>query len=428
MADVDDLWYEDDPDNPGKKRPSPSHGKGKRYLARWRDPSGRQRKKRFARKRDAQDHLAQVTTSKAAGTYVDAAAGKIIFERYAETWRAARTHDPATARRIEYMFRLHVYEDPKKRGGRTPRGGPAIGHREMGWLAQSPSAMQAWIKGLKLSANSARVLIRDVGQVFNAAVDDAIIPRNPLKAKSVQRPAPAKHPALAWTADEVFAIDRFLPDHMTGLAIFGGACGHRQGELFGMDAGDLNFLARSCRIEWQLKYVGKELYFAPLKNENSRTVPVADAALLAMARHMELFPPVAVTLPVMNHNGKIEPAVTRKLVFTRPDGRPHTRQSGPYYWDRAREAAGIPTVKQATGMHVLRHTAATTWLANGLSIAKVAALLGDTQETILAAYSHVLPNDDDRAREIMNDFLDSPAAPPAEGSAQNVPLLPAAEG
>jgi hypothetical protein len=39
---------------------------------------------------------------------------------------------------------------------------------------------------------------------------------------------------------------------------------------------------------------------------------------------------------------------------------------------------------------------------------------------VLDTYSHVLP-DDDRAREINNDFF----APPSEPSAQNVPLATA---
>lgn len=163
MADVDDLWYEDNPDNPGKKRPTPGHGAGKRYMARWRDPSGRQRKQRFDRNRDADQHLAKVATDKQAGAYVDPSAGRITFEAYAEPWRTGRTHDMATARRIEREFRLHAYEDPKRRG-RTRRDGVAIGQHQLGTLAQSPSIMQAWIKGIPLAVNSARLVILDVGQ------------------------------------------------------------------------------------------------------------------------------------------------------------------------------------------------------------------------------------------------------------------------
>jgi hypothetical protein len=40
--------------------------------------------------------------------------------------------------------------------------------------------MQAWIKGIPLAVNSARLVILDVGQVLNAAVDDGRIAKNPL--------------------------------------------------------------------------------------------------------------------------------------------------------------------------------------------------------------------------------------------------------
>ncbi len=41
----------------------------------------------------------------------------------------------------------------------------------------------------------------------------------------------------------------------------------------------------------------------------------------------------------------------------------------------------------------------------GLSLAKVAAYLGDTKEVVLATYAHFMPDDDDRAREIMDAFF-----------------------
>nr|WP_269148071.1 tyrosine-type recombinase/integrase [Megasphaera stantonii] len=39
-------------------------------------------------------------------------------------------------------------------------------------------------------------------------------------------------------------------------------------------------------------------------------------------------------------------------------------------------------------MHVLRHTYATTLLARGVDIKTVAALLGDTVETVIKKYVH----------------------------------------
>lgn len=43
-----------------------------RYLVRWRDPERRQREKRgFARKSDADNYLASVTTAISSGQYID---------------------------------------------------------------------------------------------------------------------------------------------------------------------------------------------------------------------------------------------------------------------------------------------------------------------------------------------------------------------
>jgi hypothetical protein len=162
------------PRQPLRETAHPCHGKGKRYLARWRGPDGRQHKQRFTRKRDADQHLANVETDKATGTYIDPNAGKVTFREYAEQWRTTRTHDLATAERIEREFRLHVYEDPEHRG-KTPRGGIAIGQHQIGALSRLPSVLQVWIKSLPMSASSARMLVVDVGQVFNAAVDDSRI-------------------------------------------------------------------------------------------------------------------------------------------------------------------------------------------------------------------------------------------------------------
>jgi integrase len=128
-----------------------------------------------------------------------------------------------------------------------------------------------------------------------------------------------------------------------------------------------------------------------------------------IARHLDLFPAAAVTLPYMDGTGKVTGTMTRRLIF----------HNGPLAWytgtfddpwaravERARKAGTEFPGKNTP--HVLRHTAATNWLANGLNLAAVAAYLGDTKETILKTYSHVLPNDDEAAREIMNRFFRCP--------------------
>jgi integrase len=60
---------------------------------------------------------------------------------------------------------------------------------------------------------------------------------------------------------------------------------------------------------------------------------------------------------------------------------------------RLREAAGIPF----GSLHVLRHTAATLMLTNGIPLHVAAARLGDNPNTLLSTYAHLLPQSDTEA-------------------------------
>lgn len=199
--------------------------------------------------------------------------------------------------------------------------------------------MQGWIAGLKLHPNSARQVITDVSQVFTAAVDDHIISRNPLSARSIQRPKPLMREASAWTYEQVSAVADALPARLSAMVPLGAACGHRQAELFGVAVDDLDFLRKMIHVEVQVKYVDRCLVFAPVKNRKTRDVPVADPVVSILAEHVRLHPPVSVTLPWMTPDGK---PITRRLLFTRPDGKQHYKGSFNTYWRRAWRKAGIP--------------------------------------------------------------------------------------
>jgi integrase len=159
------------------------------------------------------------------------------------------------------------------------------------------------------------------------------------------------------------------------------------------------------RIEAQVKLVGGHMFFAPVKNGKARDVPVADPAILVLAEHVRHYPPVPVTLPWGGPNGRL---VTRELLFTMA-GRALDRNAFNRLWRKAWRAAGVdPERGRQNGCHVQRHTAASAWLSAGLGLPKVAAYLGDTKEVVLGAYAHFMPDDDDRAREIMNAFFEGP--------------------
>src|SRR5215212_5810805 len=92
-----------------------------------RDDQGRQRKKSFARKGNADRHAATVEADKVRGTYIEPS--KITVAEYAGVWAEARPHRPTTARRTEMMIRLHI-------------GGTRLGGRKLAEVR--PSEVQAW--------------------------------------------------------------------------------------------------------------------------------------------------------------------------------------------------------------------------------------------------------------------------------------------
>jgi hypothetical protein len=318
--------------------PSADHKKGDRWQVRWRDENKKQRKKNFAKKEGKNPDIhadafdAKIAADLDAGTYVDPANGDITFEEYAESWRKARTHGETTGINVEHQFRLHVYPDPEN-AGRSRRGGPALGHHKMRNLARQPSLCQQWIAGMKLGDSTKVKVIDRVSEVFSAAVDDGLIPRNPLYVKSVQRPEPDKHEVVLMTVGELDALSLALR-HMPGckkdcdecgasryeiLPYLGAATGQRQGEMFAIDVDqDLDFLRRVIHVRRQVKII------------------------------------------------------------------------------RGRQAA---------------------CLSAGLSVRAVAECLGDTEATVQATYSHLMPDDTDRVRKAMGRFFTRPGTKGRKASA-----------
>lgn len=415
---VYDRWHLRHPPKDAKKCsdhrkvPSAEHGIGLRWQVRGVDADGNALpKESFAFEEAARDRDAELRSAVRAGNLIDDKGGKVTFEAYSKTWAKTQTHDHSTAERVESQLRNHCYEDPKNKG-KTPTGRVPIGQNSMGLLARRVSLMRDWIADLALSPNSARLLIGVVGSIFDAAVDDRIVGRNPLKAKSAAKPKRVKTDVVAWTSDEVEATCQELPEELQAMGYLGAVTGARQGELFGVAKDDIDFLRRQVTYSVQVAYVGGRLVFKPLKNDKPRTVPVAVPVIPVLSEHIRKHPPVAVTLPWSEKGSKLDgKPVTRVLVFT-DEGKAYYRQTVNRPWRKAWQAGGIKAQDRANGMHVLRHSAASRWLSKGLNPAKVAAFLGDTVGVVINTYAHWLPDDDNLGRAIMDGYLTPGEVPP----------------
>lgn len=443
---VYDRWHKDpaDGDQPckcrngrgGKLYASAAHLKGRRWQVRWDDPNSatrRQPRRNFALKdgddpnvhADAFDKEIQGRIIRRA--YTDPRAGEVLLMEYAETWRTTRGHNEESAAKLAARLLNHVYPDPAApKSGKAPRGALAIGQHPLALLAQRPSLLAAWVVSLKVplpAERSRRMVTDDVSAILAAALDDGAIGRNPLKSATVDLPGRSGPKAKPFTPAEVDAIAGHLPERLAVLPRLGAGTGMRLMELAALGVHDVQFLGKRphVTVERQLKRIGGQLVFAPLKNRKPHTVPLSPGTAAALTQHLADHPPAEVTLPWHDpgtkEHGKPH---TVRLVLLGDDGGALTRAAVSSAWrTAAAKAAGVTKRDDSlhlvvTGMnpHRLRHTYASVQLRKGVDVVRVAAAMGDTVDVLVKTYAHLLRDDDgDTAlRDAVDDFF-RPRAP-----------------
>ncbi|MDH6461777.1 integrase [Micromonospora sp. A200] len=340
------------------------------YVVRWRDEAGKQRKRGFARKLDADRFRAEVEHKLNTGSYVDPAAGRTTFEAYAERWRAMQPHRANTAARTESQLRRHCY--------------PVLGSRPLAQIRASE--LQAFVTGLAVSPSSVRPIWATVRAILSAAVRDRLIPYDP--ADRIKLPELPRKQVTPLTVDQVDALAGNMLPMYRALVVVGAATGLRQGELFGLQVADVDFLRKTLTVDRQVQPgPGGTVVPVPLKNRSSyRTLPVGRVVVDALAAHLA------------EHK-----ATGTAYVFRDEAGEPlHRNRFNRDVWAPARTAAGLPEVT----CHDLRHFFASALIRAGLSVKVVSDRLGHANAAqTLGVYAHLWPDDDDRSREAIDDVF-----------------------
>lgn len=153
-----------------------------------------------------------------------------------------------------------------------------------------------------------------------------------------------------------------------------GYAGLRFGEISGLTAADIDLKGKILHINKQYGLVSKNIYtFKPVKSNNGyRDVPIPPTLLSILSEYLAV----------------IEPS---------SDGRLFTIQESSYVNGR------IKKYRPDCSIHQLRHTYATLLLANGVDVKTVAALLGDTVNTVIRTYIHY---SDDMRRQAADKVAD----------------------
>lgn len=402
---VQDRWFKEETTPEGRtvRVKTDRHGIGMRYRARYFGPDGSEKSESFPdrQKGRAEKWLTRIEADMDSGSYVDPKAGRTTFGEYAETYLGGLTGDPVSQEVVRRRIRLHAV--------------PYLRTRPMGSFG--PEHVRAWLNKLQLAVPNGtyrRAIYDSVSALFNAAVDDKVLKANPCHAQSVKAPVPEDRLIVPWTEERVVAVRAGLPLRYSATVDAGGGCGLRQGEVFGLAKDNLDFATGWVHVRQQIKRVGGALVFAPPKRGKLRDAPLSPVVGAGLQEHMELFPPVPVTLPWKTPDG---PLVTRELVFTSGAGKAIWRSYfDDFVWKPALAHAGVipPRVPGKRryaaapddGMHALRHFYASVVLEAGGSIKALSVYLGHSDPGFtLKIYTHLLPSSEEKARSAVSDVF-----------------------
>jgi integrase len=390
---VDDLWYLTKRGPNGERIPSKRHGRGKRWRVRYTDDAGVARSPLFDKRADAERHDAAMRADVARGVYVDQAAGKVTVKAYGEEWRKGRLHQESTAERVERSLRVHVY--------------PILGGMAMARVRSSN--IQAWVKDRTqvLEASTLRVVYSHIASMFRTASIDRVIGFNP--CQGIRLPDVDHEDLWVPTADQVYALADALagPGGAQGRyqaqPITAAGSGLRQGEIWGLELDNVDFLRRKIHVRQQLKVIaGRKPFLALPKGQKTRDVDLSQVTAEALAQHLEGFP--AKEVEIDDETDPRKP-IRRKarLIFVNGSREPIHRASWSHVWVPAVDRAGLP---KGTGMHALRHYYATVLIHGGASVKTVQLALGHTTPTItLNTYVGHWPDAIDTTRALIDAAL-----------------------
>jgi integrase len=404
MGYTKDLWTRPamGPDGKPTRVRNARWGNGKRWLACWIDPDGRQRSRAFKIQAAADKHWQVMETDKERGDYRDPDAGKVLFGDLGKRWLASGVVDPSTIIRYKTVYRLHVE--------------PIFGRRQV--RAIKPSQIQAWIGQLSERFEPSTVIAAFLALqgIFDLAVADDAMKSNPAKSKVVQPPAHQASEIRVWADEVIFCLIDAHPDPLRALPEFAASCGMREGELLGIALEDFDFIEKIVKVRRQIKNLGGTYVYALPKNDRERIVPLADWTIQVIQNHIGKYPPRPCTLPWEKLTGKPR---TCNILFRwhTDDQHVKARNYSETVWKPALVKAGlipepatdrrgrrryITTRKE--GLHQLRHYYASVMLAGGVSIKELAEYLGHSDPAFtLRAYAHMLPCSHDRARAVISE-------------------------
>jgi len=358
------------------------------YVARWRDPAGKEHSKSFTRQKEAKAHVQEMERASRLG--IDPTAGDNVTVRELMTlWIEDREIRPSS-------LALYTRTRDKHLGPLADWPAKDVTPKVVrDWQAQLRSG-RTWISkdDTGMSPRYVQTAASHLRSAYKWGIENELVAKNPVRVERVQA---AVEPDDVPTMEEIQAvIDRaryggaaytevkakgeeprklvLRPDPMfADMLTVAAFTGLRIGELCGL-------LVEEVNLGLGVVQVRKQLDKRPphgrvvLKSKNSRRDVPISAELRPVLERM-----TAGRMP-------------GEFLFTNRDGRPFLPSGAGDKVLRVASSVHAPRVH----FHALRHHFASSLLLAGVPVPDVARVLGHTPAQLLKTYTHALPGSGDR--------------------------------
>ena len=354
------------------------------YVVYLRKPDGRQYKRTFRIRKEAEDWIAQERTARLKGTWVDPHAGKVRLDQFSKQWLAQRVIlRPRTIELYQYLLRLHVM--------------PELGHVALDKL--TPMKIRAWHAQLAtehgVSASTAAKAYRLLRSILSTAVDDEVLARNPCVLRGAGIEHHAERPVI--TIAQVATIADAVDPRYRAMVLLATWAGLRFGEAAGLKRLDIDLSAATVRVDRQLvELQGGHLIEGPPKTAAGRR-------LIALPPH--------IVPELESHLASFVGVEPSSHVFTSPDGAPLRRSNfNRRVWQPTCADVGISGLR----FHDLRHTGNTIAASTGASTKELMARMGHASPRAALIYQHATIERDRALADALSRLADAtPAKRPA---------------
>ena len=309
----------------------------------------------FATKGGAENWLTLKQAEILEGDWIDPDAGNVLVPDYGATWIDERPGlRPKTVQLYTYLLGSHI-----------------VPHFANVTVAEVDLArVRRWRKKLLdsgVSEVTAAKAYRLLRAIFNTALDDGRIRRNPCRLKGADRETSPERPVL--DVAQVYALADAIGPRYSALILLATFASLRWAELAALTLADIDLDACVVRVTRQIDYPrgGGHSFGPPKSRAGRRLVPFADLIVPELRKHL----------------AAIDQA--EALVFTSPDGTP-LRHSNFYRraWMPALKAVGLEGVH----FHDLRHTGNQLSSDAGANLRELMERMGHDSMRAALIYQH----------------------------------------